>query len=90
MWTGNPITQSKIEPVSDLRLHKFGNIAETARRFSAEIWARREILESRSRSRHKELSEAPAQYASGPKHALYPAIWCEPDGRNKHIDGERG
>src|ERR1700682_299766 len=47
MWTANPAAQSKIEPVSDLRLHKFGNIAETARRFSAEIWARREIWEPR-------------------------------------------
>src|ERR1700681_1776554 len=31
-----------------------------------------------------------AQYASGPKQALDPAIWYAPDGRNEHIDGERG
>ena len=37
MWTGNPAAQSMIEPVSDLRLQIFGNIAESTRRFSTEL-----------------------------------------------------
>jgi hypothetical protein len=47
--TDIPTTQSMIEPVSDLRLQKFGNIADSARRFSAEISVCREIWESRDR-----------------------------------------
>jgi hypothetical protein len=35
--TDIPTTQSMIEPVSDLRLQKFGNIAGCLRRFLAEL-----------------------------------------------------
>ena len=49
MWTGNPTTQSMIEPVSDLRLQIFGNIAESARRFSAELSGDLIIREARDR-----------------------------------------
>src|SRR5450755_775974 len=45
--TANPAAQSKIEPVSDLRLQKFGNIAEAARRFPTELSAGLKIREFR-------------------------------------------
>jgi hypothetical protein len=49
--TAPPTAQSKIEPVSELRLQKFGNIAECLRRFPAELSADFIIRESRDRSR---------------------------------------
>jgi hypothetical protein len=42
-----PMMQSKIEAVSDLRLRKFGNIAESLWKFSAELSADFIILEPR-------------------------------------------
>src|SRR5712691_4745181 len=48
--TANPTTQWKIEPVSDLRLQKFGNIAEVARRFPTEFSADLKIREFRDSS----------------------------------------
>jgi tRNA nucleotidyltransferase (CCA-adding enzyme) len=67
-----------IKPVSDLRLQKFGNIAEAARRFLAELSTDLFFLESRDRS-HDARSRATARIIAKQKTQTERPDWLAGD-----------